>query len=214
MLLIVGGHSRNIGKTSVVCGIIAATSEANWTAVKITQYGQGVCSHEGAPCECADPVHPIAISEERGDATHTDSGRFLASGARRALWLRTPAGKLGDALPKFRRLLATSENCIVESNSLLQFLKPDLCLMVLDGAVPDFKLSSRRFLDRADALLVVSASPLAWPGVAPSLLARKPIFPAPPPAYRNSTLIETGIRPLLNLSPLKLQPLYADITHG
>ena len=173
MIVVVGGHSRNIGKTSVVCGIVRALPDANWTALKITQYGHGVCSHEGQPCECADPIHPVAITEETGRAPGTDSGRFLAAGARRAFWLRTPAGKLGDAMPRIRRMLADAENLIVESNSLLGFLKPDVCLMVLNGAVKDFKLSSRRFLDRADALVVTSDAPLEWPDVPASLLAEK-----------------------------------------
>ena len=34
-LVMVGGHSRNIGKTSVVEGIIRGLPEYNWTAAKI-----------------------------------------------------------------------------------------------------------------------------------------------------------------------------------
>ena len=46
MLVVVGGHSRNIGKTSVVAGIIRKLRGRQWTAVKITQYGHGVCSQQ------------------------------------------------------------------------------------------------------------------------------------------------------------------------
>ena len=41
-LIVVGGHSRSVGKTSVVAGLIAALPEFGWTAVKITQYGDGI----------------------------------------------------------------------------------------------------------------------------------------------------------------------------
>ena len=44
MLVAVGGHTRDIGKTSVVSGLICALPQFPWTAVKITQYGHGVCS--------------------------------------------------------------------------------------------------------------------------------------------------------------------------
>ena len=37
MLVVVGGHSRNIGKTSVVSGLIRRLREYHWTALKITQ---------------------------------------------------------------------------------------------------------------------------------------------------------------------------------
>jgi hypothetical protein len=190
MLVVVGGHSRNIGKTSVVCGIIRGLPDLNWTAIKITQYGHGVCSHEGELCECADPIHPVAISEER-TASGTDSGRFLAAGARQAFWVRTPAGGLGEAMPRLRRILSHAEHAIVESNSLLQFMKPDMCLMVVDGAVADFKLTSRRFLDRAHALVVTSEAPLAWPDVPASLYRSKARFFALAPGYENAELVQT-----------------------
>ncbi len=189
MLVVVGGHSRNIGKTSVVCGIIRATPELDWTAIKITQYGHHVCSKGGEPCECADPRHPVAVSQETGEAPDTDSGRFLAAGARRAFWVRTPGGHLGAALPRLRQILGLAPNVIVESNSLLQFLKPDFCCMVVDGSVQDFKASSQRFLDRADALVATSDSPLTWPGVPASVIAALPRFDAPAPGYKNPALV-------------------------
>ncbi len=44
MLVVVGGNSRNIGKTSVAASIIRGTVELGWTALKITQYGHGRCA--------------------------------------------------------------------------------------------------------------------------------------------------------------------------
>jgi hypothetical protein len=189
VLIVVGGHSRNVGKTSVVCGIIKGLRDWNWTAIKITQYGHGVCTHEGEPCECADPRHPVALSEERGGAPETDSGRFLAAGAGRAYWLRTSAGRLAEAMPRLRGVLTGAENAIVESNSLLGFLKPDLYFMVVDGAVADFKASSLRALDRADALVVTSEAPLEWPGVASSLILGKRRIGAFAPDYRSEEIL-------------------------
>lgn len=209
MVVVVGGHTRNIGKTSVVCGIVRALPDWNWTAIKITQYGHGVCSRDGEACDCSDPAHPIAVSEETGSSPATDSGRFLASGARRAFWVRTPAGELHEAMPKVRRLIVESENTIVESNSILRFLKPDLCAMVLDSSVADFKPSSLRFLDRANLLVVTGDAPLAWPEVPPALLRNKPRFAALPPSYKNTEFIEA-----IRQSALKPAALSADYLHG
>lgn len=190
MLVVVGGHSRNIGKTSVVCGIVRALRDWNWTALKVTQFGHGVCSRNGEPCPCSDPVHPVAISREEGDLPQTDSGRFLISGAARAYWVRTPAGRLNEAMPRVRQLIDESENTIVESNSILRFVKPDFCAMVLDGAVADFKPSTLRFLDRADALVVTSGALPAWPEVPQSLIRSRPLLAAPAPLYACDELIE------------------------
>lgn len=210
MLIVVGGHTRNIGKTSVVCGVIRALPEWSWTAFKITQYGHGVCSRHGEPCECADPVHPVAISEEHGDAPATDSGRFFAAGARRAFWVRTAAGQLHEAMPRVRRLLEDAENVIVESNSILRFVKPDFCAMVVDGAVADFKTSTQRFLDRADVLVATSGAPLRWDGVPSALLRDRPQYEALAPRYECAELIASIRRAAL----LKIPPAVADHTHG
>lgn len=190
MVVVIGGHTRNIGKTSVVCGVIRALPDWNWTAIKITQYGHGVCSRDGEPCDCSDPVHPIAVSEENGASPSSDSGRFLAAGAARAFWVRTPAGELNEAMPRVRRLLASSDNTIIESNSILRFLKPDICAMVLDGSIPDFKATSLRFLDRANVLVLTSNAPLEWPEVPAALLRSKSRFEATAPSYGSAGFID------------------------
>jgi hypothetical protein len=187
MLIVVGGHTRNIGKTSVVAGLIAALPDFDWTALKITQYGHGVCSDEGELCECADtnPEHPFAISEESDATSGTDTSRFLAAGARRTYWVRTAVGQLGYAVPDLRRIFATSQHAIVESNSLLQFFKPDLYFAVMDFASDDFKQTSLIYLDRADALIVIDRGDgqPGWQGVARRLWASKPRFCVRPPQY-------------------------------
>jgi len=193
MLVVVGGHSRNIGKTSVVAGLIRRLRGRRWTAVKITQYGHGVCSNEGKACECApgDTEHPFALSEEY-EPSQTDSGRFLAAGAERSFWLRTPAGELPRAAGTVEKLLNQSENVIVESNSILELVKPDLFLMVMDFSCEDFKASSLRFMDRADAFLVVDRGingPL-WDGIAAGLWDTKPQFLVKPPRYVTAEVAE------------------------
>lgn len=171
-IIVVGGHTRNIGKTSVVAGLIAALPERCWTAVKITQFGHGVCSANGEPCDCETADHTIAISEERSRTSGTDSARYLAAGAARAYWVRTRQGQLAEAMPRLRKLLAESGNVIIESNSVLRFLKPDVFISVLDPSVADFKPSALRYLDRADAVVMPEAAMPKWDGVAASLILR------------------------------------------
>ena len=195
-LVVVGGHTRNIGKTSVAAGLIAALPQLNWTAMKITQHGHGICSAVGEPCDCAvEYDHPYAISEETAP-TASDSGRFLAAGARRSFWLRTAVGQLGNAAGVIRKIMAESENTIVESNSIMQFWRPDLYVVVLDFGSPDFKDSALRYLDRADCLVPVSEAEPRWTAVSRRLWESKPRFPARPPHYVSSELAEFVARRL------------------
>lgn len=194
MLLAVGGHSRNIGKTSVTAGLIRKLRDRQWTALKITQYGHGPCSHHDAPDACGcepDNGEPFALTEEY-EANTTDSGRFLAAGAARSFWLRVPAGELARAEKTLRKILRQSENTIVESNSILGLVQPDLFLMLLDFGCEDFKASSLRFMDRADAFVVIDRginAPL-WEGVARGLWDDKPQFLVKPPRYVTPQLTE------------------------
>jgi hypothetical protein len=192
-IVVVGGHSRNIGKTSVVAGLIAAMPEMRWTAFKITQFGHGMCSANGEPCDCETAEHMVAVSEERPDGdSETDSGRFLAAGAVRSFWVRTRLGDLSEAMPRIRKELEKVENAVIESNSILRFLQPDLYLSVLDPSVADFKDSARYYLDRADAVLVpegVLGRP-EWSGVSLKLVEGTPVLAMRPPVYVTDEVVE------------------------
>jgi hypothetical protein len=187
-VIVVGGHTRSIGKTQLVCDVISAFPSANWIAGKITQYGHGVCAQNGENCDCAPDEHICAIEWETRSDSGTDSSRFLAAGARRSFWLRTKQGFLAEGLPLLRSLLrkelttqdADPPPIIIESNSLLQFLKPSLYFAVVDPAKDDFKDSARAALDRADALVLRGAfdpaqagNPL-WTKLPAKLLREKP----------------------------------------
>ena len=186
-VIVVGGHTRSIGKTQLVCDVIAAFPDAHWIAGKITQYGHGVCAQNGENCDCAPTEHVCALEWETHSDTGRDSARFLAAGAHRSFWLRTKQGFLAEGLPLLRTALGqvSSERngetipLILESNSLLQFLKPSLYFAVVDPAKEDFKDSARVALDRADALILrgspelFSAASPAWTRLPSRLLREK-----------------------------------------
>jgi hypothetical protein len=190
-IIVIGGHSRSVGKTSVVAGLIAALPEFHWTAIKITQYGHGICSANGELCDCATDDHSWAVTEERDRSGESDTSRFLISGAVRSLWVRTRQGMLAEAMPRVRQELAAAENAIVESNSVMRFLRPDLYLTVLDPTTADFKNSAQEFLDRADAVILHnSGGDVAWTNVSLKPVAAKPRFNIRPPQYVTPELIE------------------------
>jgi hypothetical protein len=191
-IIVVGGHTRSIGKTQLVCDIVAALPEANWIAGKITQYGHGFCVKKGKHCDCAPAEHVVALSWEDGTNPRTDSGRFLPAGAKRSFWLRTKQGYLGEGMPLLRSALRECENgdgqplnVVLESNTLLDFVSPSLYLVVLDPSKADFKQSAQALLDRASAFVLREPLPLndatrlpagRWPEIQSGLLARKPAF--------------------------------------
>jgi|SRR6516162_1071644 len=206
-IIVIGGHSRDVGKTSVVAGLIAALSEHHWTAFKITQYGHGICARKGKVCQCACATgdHSWAISEERDRSGESDTSRFLLAGAERAWWVRTEQGRLAEAMPTIFRKLSESENAIVESNSILKFLYPDLYLTVLDPATGDFKPSAREFLDRADAIILhnkESSGTADW-GTDLDHVKHRRIFRIQPPNYVDRKIVQF-VKERLESSPDQL----------
>jgi len=186
-VIVIGGQSRSVGKTSVVAGLIAALPEYHWTAFKITQYGHGICSRDGAACDCATADHAWAISEENSRSGGSDTSRFLQAGAERAWWVRTEQGRLAEAMPAIRRKLAEAENAIFESNSIVKFIRPDIYLTVLDPAIADFKKSAQEFLDRADAVILYRS---VDGGSFLKAAAGRPIFKIDPPLYVTEEILE------------------------
>jgi len=189
-VIVIGGHSRNVGKTSVVAGLISALPEFRWTAMKITQYGHGICSANGRACHCATADHMWAVTEERDRSGESDSSRFLVAGASQSWWVRTQQGHLDEAMQRVRQILAGAGNSIIESNSVLGHIEPDLYLTVLDAATKDFKASAEKFLGRADAVLLQGNDRAAWERVKLSDVSDRPTFAISPPEYLTEEVVQ------------------------
>ena len=185
-LVVVGGQSRHVGKTSVVTGLIAAFPERAWTAAKITQDPHG-----------ADPSASIMVHEELDRSGQSDSSRYLAAGAKRAFWVRIRRETARDAMLALPQHLKNPENLILESNRALEFLNPQVSLMVVDYESQEVKPSAQALLHRVHAIVKREASREAVRETAqppPSWLAKqfgiKPFFRARPPQYVSDELVE------------------------
>ena len=194
-IVVIGGHSRNVGKTSVVAGLIAKLPAYNWTAFKLTQFGHGRCSLNGKPCQCETADHAWAITEEKDKTGKTDSSRFLLAGAKHSLWVRTAQGQLEKAMPAIQRRLDGAQNAILESNSILKFIQPDVYISVLDPGTQDFKSSAQQYLERADAVVLHrgEARESIWAGIS---IPDRPVFMIDPPEYVSSEVVEFVVRRL------------------
>ncbi len=87
MLVVVGGHARKIGKTSVICGIVSALRDWRWTAIKITP-------HEHRPSE------------------NPDTERYLAAGAERSYLVVNATGELPGILSESKNAIIESGSAL------------------------------------------------------------------------------------------------------
>ena len=150
-LIVVGGQTKHVGKTALVCEIIRRFVSARWTAAKIT-------SHSHKPHECA----PVAsgsdwtIWEQSASDSQVDTARYLKAGAVRSLLVSAEAESLASACAALKAEFPANENAIVESTAGAEVLAPDLFLLVVNPENQEFKSSANQQLARAHAIVVNS----------------------------------------------------------
>jgi hypothetical protein len=114
------------------------------------------------------------------------------AGAKQAFWVRTAQGKLEKAVSAIRRRLNEAENAILESNSILKFIQPDVYISVLDPANEDFKSSAQQYLERADAVVLHRSGSRAprWSEITLNARPDQTIITVDPPEYVSSEVVE------------------------
>ena len=148
-VIVVGGQTKHVGKTTMVCEIIRHFVSAHWTAVKIT-------SHSHEPQECAPVVSGSGwtIWEQSASDSHVDTTRYLEAGAVRSLLVSTESESLASACAALKAEVSAKENAIVESTAGAELLAPDLFLLLVNPGSEEIKASAREQLARAHALIV------------------------------------------------------------
>ena len=187
MIVAVGGHSRNVGKTSVAVGLIYAFRKYPWTAIKISSHRHASLSSQ--PKDNKESFCDI-YEESNRDGT-SDTSRFLAAGASRSLWLRIGDDRADGALQQLLPILQTSPFVLLESNRISRLIRPDLFIMVLRFDTMDFKDSARACLYQADAVVAINpdSAPPPWEGISETL-SKIPQFVIADPRVMPAGLID------------------------
>jgi hypothetical protein len=160
-IVVVGGSGRNVGKTALICGLIAGLTEFRWIAVKISMHDHG---------------KQKTVWEETATRNGTDTARYLAAGAERSLLVTAEDDELGAAVRQITGSQRPETHLIFESNQVLNYLQSDLCIGVLGDweteEATEMKPSFKPFLRRADALLSPTGEAILPEGFDPA----KPVF--------------------------------------
>jgi hypothetical protein len=184
LLVVVGGHSRHVGKTTTVERILSGLLPAEWTGVKISGH-----SHGGGE----------SVLEETDPLSGTQTARYLVAGARRAVLLRAPDNSVPAAAGQVARMRAAGQNLIVESNRLVAHCIPDLVLFVVSPSIQDWKASSTICLHRADALVILGNEELPPEAIAMggTRVTTLPLFRLQPRGEHSTALVEWMQRSLV-----------------
>jgi hypothetical protein len=139
-IVVVGGGHRGIGKTALVCGLILALPEYRWIAVKITSDDHGKTAQ---------------VWEETEAGKRTDTARYLTAGAARAFLITASEENIKEHIAEFQSGLGFEQNLIYESNRIVEFVRPDVCLLVDN---PSHALAPKNTLLRIAAIADATVS--------------------------------------------------------
>jgi molybdopterin-guanine dinucleotide biosynthesis protein len=169
-MILVGGQAKNVGKTTLVCNIIAALPQLRWNAIKITTH-----RHEAIGCELRIEGTSWLVWEQISAASQSDTIRFLGAGAEKAFLIQAESAALEEAYASLRSFLTPDSHVIVESTRAASILHPDLFLLLVNRGQIDFKSSAQQQLGNADVLLC-RGEQKPTPDFLPKALQHKPIF--------------------------------------
>jgi molybdopterin-guanine dinucleotide biosynthesis protein len=82
-----------------------------------------------------------------------DTWQMLTSGAREVIWVRSDRSGLRDLLPKALKRLSHLELIIVEGNSAIEFLKPDIVIFIFGKGRKRWKPGIEGLAAGADMIL-------------------------------------------------------------
>ena len=134
------GGGSGAGKTTVACRLLEQFP--SWGAIKYTKtslYGS--------------VTDDLKVLSQKGK----DTERFLDAGAGRVLWVQSPFHELPEVLPVALDMLSHLQGVIVEGNSAVKVLRPDIVIFIA-GPEGTIKEGAEDLLRMAD--IVVSAKEL------------------------------------------------------
>jgi len=129
-MVMIGGNSRNAGKTTLACNIIRKLSFIQEvTALKVTSIRPGESDKHGHHIEAT--FSGFTITEELNLESHKDTSAMLQAGASRVFYIRTEDTFAAQAIQSFLSTYNRNYPLVCESRSLRRVLIPGLFLMMM-----------------------------------------------------------------------------------
>jgi len=137
----VGGSCSNAGKTTLVCSLLEYFKKdglQKWGAIKYTK-----------------TELYASLVDDRGTLSQEDkdTGRFISAGADEVLWVKSPPQDLNELLPMAMGRLSWLDGLIVEGNSVIEFLNPDIVIFIFRNKKNLWKDGIERLVGISDIIL-------------------------------------------------------------
>lgn len=149
----IGGASRNVGKTTFSSKVIEHFSENHpIIGLKVKTIYEGDNFFHGKDRNPLDS--DFRLIEEFDDFSDEDTSKMLRSGAKRVFRLKVKSSALDKAFFYFKTQLDRKYLIICESNSLRKILKPDVFILIKQKEAGEMKPSAKELEKYADKIVL------------------------------------------------------------
>jgi hypothetical protein len=151
-IIAVSGVSSEVGKTTLMCGLLRAVP--GWEAIKVTRGHYRSCGKDPKACCVSDLLgdEPVIRSgREQNYAPGKDTGRFWDAGATNVHWVIATDDQVEPGIKQALERV-TGPGVFIEGNSILNFIQADLGLMVARASGGKIKGSARQALSHSSAI--------------------------------------------------------------
>src|SRR5258707_10908186 len=152
----VSGFSSNVGKTTLVCELLRQLP--GWEAIKLTRGHYRSCGRDPAGCCVSDLLRDEPVIRSGRAANYQigkDTGHFWDAGASNVHWVIVKDDQVERGIKEALARVET-DGVIIEGNSFLDYVAPDLAVMCARAEGGKVKPSARRALMKSDLLCLSS----------------------------------------------------------
>jgi hypothetical protein len=159
-MVMIGGNSRNAGKTTLACNIIRKLSSTNEvTALKVTSIRPGESDMHGNHSD--ENFSGYSITEEFNRDLLKDTSAMLKAGASRVFYIRAEDTFAEQAIHSFLADYNFNQPLVCESRSLRRVLIPGLFLIMMRNPAPGSAKDISEYIGQADKVFTFGNEQLA-----------------------------------------------------
>jgi len=152
---IAGSHS-GVGKTTLAAALLKCLTLPHLTIASLSRRGRWGAIKYTKTAFYSSIIDDNAILSDK----KKDTGKLLDAGAEDVLWVQSPESEVQEVLSTAMNRLSHLDGIIIEGNTAIEFLKPDIVIFIED---PDgrIKPSAKEVLKQAD-IIIKNLNPLKF----------------------------------------------------
>ncbi|MBI4684265.1 MAG: hypothetical protein HY755_03585 [Nitrospirae bacterium] len=160
-LIGIGGSHSGAGKTTVAVALLQhLISQKSLLACNLsplaTRRGEQLATNKGwGAIKYTKTAFYSSITDDPEilRLKDKDTERLLTAGAEEVLWVQTPPEEVREVLPLALDRLSHLGGILIEGNSAIEFLNPDIVIFIVGRDLQSLKNSAMKVIEMADIIL-------------------------------------------------------------